>query len=42
MFCIFIETQACENERISGCPKIWNAISRKKGSKIKIFVFFFK
>ena len=31
--CIFIETQACENERISGCLKILYTMSHKKNVK---------
>ena len=31
MLCMFMEIQACENERISGGLKILNAISRKEG-----------
>ena len=30
MLYFFIEIQACENEHISGCLKIFNKINRKK------------
>ena len=34
VLCIFIELQACENERISGCLKILNTMSRQKRKKV--------
>ena len=38
MLCILVEIQACKNERISGCLKIFNTISgREKFKKIGVF-----
>ena len=34
--CIFIEIQACENERISGCLKILNT-RREKSQKTELY-----